>query len=152
MPSVFRLQPNFVMLFNIILLHYVTGLLIKCICTRYMYTCLYFLFKDKTLMEYADKKWTKKLQHQLQSIPHSIRAINGRLYCCHNDGISIYDSNFTPIDAILKQDMGCFFDVVGLWGTDLVVACEKGLFHINHGGKIWKISATDFTKCINNYM
>ena len=100
-----------------------------------MYTFLHFLLKDKTLMDYAEKKWTKKLQHQLQACPNSIRAINGRLYCCHNDGISIYDSSFTPIDAILKQDMGYFYDVVPLWGTDLAVACDKGLFHINNDGK-----------------
>ena len=86
-------------------------------------------------MELAGKRWTKKLQHQLQAYPNSIRAINGRLYCCHNEGISIYDSNFSPIHAISKQGIGYVRDVVGLWGTDLVVACEKGLFHINHCGK-----------------
>ena len=101
-----------------------------------MFIFLVFFFKENALLMLANKKWSKTIQYQLQAFPYSIRSINGELFCCHIEGLTIYDANFRPVHAILKDDMGSFYDVAATGDGNFIVAAENGLFNVNREGRI----------------
>ena len=86
-------------------------------------------------MMLANKKWSKTIQYQLQAEPWSIRSINGELYCCHSKGITVYDTKFKPVHAILKDDMGQCYAVASTGDGNLIVAADNGVFYINREGR-----------------
>ena len=90
----------------------------------------------RSLLDLASQLWTRSFQYGMPSATPCIRVIKGRLFCCQENQITVYNQAMQPMLIIPCLGMGQIFDVADTPFNDYIVATEKkGLVRINYRGK-----------------
>ena len=105
-------------------------------CNHYVSnTCMQFSMELESIIL---NSWTFEKSVNIPAPPNALRRINDTLWCCHNDGISVFDENLQRIHDIPQGNFGMVFDIAQLprhaetindnYHMDAFVAADHGLF------------------------
>ena len=85
------------------------------------------------LMNLTDKKWVKHSDVKVPTPTRSLRVINQQLWCCHRDGITVFDQDLQQQRIMPSGKMGECHDVAQSNG-DILIAAENGLHLLEETG------------------
>ena len=99
-------------------------------------TCC-FLQTTPTLTNLIGLTWTDVLKADVPESTHALRIIKQELWCCHKDGITLFDDQLRQLRVIQCTGVGECHDVAELSNGDVIVAGSGGLFklHASLSGK-----------------
>ena len=90
----------------------------------------------------ANKQFTNTEKVDLPNIPSVVRFIDNKLWVGMDSRVDIFDFNLNPMNQWSNTEWGHVKDVAGLHDKSVVIACHRGLFHVNSNGK--EIKTIDF--------
>ena len=87
-----------------------------------------------TLEHVSVKQWVRQAEVTLPSETAGLRVINQQLWCCcGNAGVVVFDSELQQQRTIPAGEMAKVNDVAEMSKGDVVIAANKGLYHISNG-------------------
>ena len=70
-----------------------------------------------------------------QRVGGAIRVIKQQLWCCHDDGVTVFDEHLQPQSKVPGGAMGACYDVAQLENGDVMIAAEYGLYVLDTSGE-----------------
>ena len=105
--------------------------------TKTLYSTIFGLQGELNLANLLGKKWVYKNHTQIQNQARGLRIINGQLWCCHEDGITIFNEQLEKELPIKKGEMGECHDVAQHKDNgDTIIAAQYGLYLLADTGKL----------------
>ena len=83
----------------------------------------------------SSRQWKRHQSVNVPSYPHCLRNVGNHLFQCHDDGITVYDTQLMRMKNIPSGDMGFVYDVCDMPNGDLVAAAYNGLYHTKANGQ-----------------
>ena len=89
----------------------------------------------ESLEQVSERQWRRQHSVSVPGYPHCLRLIQGQIYQCHYEGITVYTADLKVVRNILMGEMGLVNDVAAAPGGELVVGADNGLYHVTASGE-----------------
>ena len=89
-----------------------------------------------SLSRLPSRTWTwRKEAHVPACILSTVRVIHGKIWVCHEDGVTVYDEDLQLSRTIPENGLGWVRDIAAPAGDELVIAALTGLYHMTGDGE-----------------